>query len=273
MITSGDVEFETDMTKVFLFTDRVLALHSGDQASHYTIAEETYHTVQKNGITDVGTVARLYAQNFAALRLRRAAAIHLTPLGLDAETFLSGQHQLPPDLVNDLIHRIRCESLGVETILAGVDSTGGHIYSVGGYGGAFEVEDCHATCRDGGGFWAIGSGARQFQTEFMSQGYSRWWPFTPALLLACKAKRRAEVSPGVGTKTDIYVIERSRSIPIDPDNMKLLGEYLDEYQTAAKAKWEEVVTRISNDARLIAQRQQEQEKELAEKTADDANQG
>ena len=75
--------------------------------------------------------------------------------------------------------------------------------------------------------------------------------FVPALLLMCRAKKRAEVSPGVGRATDIYVFEKDRSFPLNPETIASLDSYLGVYLDSVKAKWEETAERMMNDAKLF----------------------
>jgi len=61
-------------------------------------------------------------------------------------------------------------------------------------------------CEDQTAFVAIGSGGRHAESQFMLAKYSGGVPNAEALLLAYSAKRNAEIAPGVGAETDIFVI-------------------------------------------------------------------
>ena len=248
MLTSGDIEFETGQTKVFGFSPNIFAQFAGDSDAHFAVATETHLAVLKNGISSVGEVARLYAQNALSLRRRRAEGIHLAPLGLDTETFISRQQELLPELALSLAERLENEVLGLEAIIAGVDASGPHIYSVGGPPG---LEEHHqAVCRDMPGFWAIGSGARQFETMFMYQRYYRFCPFLDALLLMYSAKRRAEVSPGVGSATDVLVLGGDSCGFLSPTAIAALEEHHRTFEEAIAKEMARTVEGLANDARI-----------------------
>jgi hypothetical protein len=85
----------------------------------------------------------------------------------------------------------------VETIVAGVDLTGPHIYVVTNRG---------ITCNDAAGFAAIGVGYWHANSQFMFAEHARSKTMAQTLLLAYAAKRRAEVAPGVGEATDMFMI-------------------------------------------------------------------
>ena len=124
----------------------------------------------------------------------------LAPFGLTHETFIKKQRQLAPSLVETLTAKILHFDpfpQVVELILAGFDGTGPHIYVVRG----FEI-----TCHDSTGFAAIGSGAWHAESQFMFAGHARHNPLAETMLLLYAAKKRAEVSPGVGEDTDLFQI-------------------------------------------------------------------
>ena len=85
----------------------------------------------------------------------------------------------------------------MSVIFAGVDERGTHIYV---------VEDNELRCNDGVGFAAIGSGARHAETQLSLAGHAWNSPNYHALLLTYMAKKRAELAPGVGKLTDLFVI-------------------------------------------------------------------
>jgi hypothetical protein len=61
-------------------------------------------------------------------------------------------------------------------------------------------------CLDTVGFAAIGIGRWHANSQFMFAGHDRFKPIPETLLLTYAAKRRAEVSPGVGEGTDMFTI-------------------------------------------------------------------
>lgn len=83
------------------------------------------------------------------------------------------------------------------TIFCGVDTTGQHIYV---------THDSDVGCYDAIGFASIGIGARHANSQFMFQGHTPRSPLAETLLLTYIAKKRAEVAPGVGSETDIFLI-------------------------------------------------------------------
>jgi hypothetical protein len=220
----GETEFESGATKVFSFHPaNVICLSAGEATASLEIARNTRRQVEATGITDVAGVARLFAENHAALRQRRLADCLLGPLGLNFATFLSGQHGLPPALLLSLAEQIQDQSwdLGAEAVIAGVDGTGAHVYHVSDPG--------QSRCFDGPGFVAIGLGARHFETVFMAHSYDPTRDYSDALLLTFSAKRQAEMAPGVGRATDIIIMGEKEPYVLLQNEVEAIGSCHDDF--------------------------------------------
>jgi hypothetical protein len=58
------------------------------------------------------------------------------------------------------------------------------------------------------GFAAIGTGEEHAAGEYMSYAFTNRWPLYPTMALTYAAKRRAEIAPGVGKTTDMFLINK-----------------------------------------------------------------
>src|SRR6266852_4285986 len=190
MLTSfgsgDDIEFETDQTKIYpLIAGKAIALVSNSIDLHRMLVDETIKQIEASKIEDVSQAAEIYCENFKSLRRKRAESIWLAPYNLNADSFISRQRQFDQGIARDLAHRLLEEKLEVESIIAGVDSNGTpRIYS---------IEDPGIlTSRDGVAFHAIGSGARQFESLFMAEGYTRTRTWAETMFLMYSAKKKAE---------------------------------------------------------------------------------
>jgi hypothetical protein len=118
---------------------------------------------------------------------------------LNRETFVTRQALMNSDLVVKLATElINFRPPDVAAIIAGLDSTGPHIYV---------AQNSDVTCQDGVGFASIGAGHWHANSQFMFAGHTRQTPAPETLLTIYSAKRRAEVAPGVGREgTDMFFI-------------------------------------------------------------------
>lgn len=132
-----------------------MSLVAGDPSTQSLINRAVLEKTFVDNLT-VADAVDIYVDGFVEIRRSLAETSHLKPLGLTNDSFLAKQHGLDPQVVEELVHRLRHESLEAETIIAGVDQKGAHIYAVHDPG----IPRCH----DNVGFVAIGSGQRHAES-------------------------------------------------------------------------------------------------------------
>lgn len=205
MITSGDIQFEPTHThKAIAVTTSIVAMTAGDATYSVDIMERVRLEVSQHLIDHpavwmgVRQIAEMYVKHRNEIKLERAEANLLAPLGLNRHSFITNQQMLTPELANRLTtEMINFAMPSVSAILTGVDPTGSHIYV---------VRDQNISCHDSVGFAAIGSGARHAESQFMFERHSYQSSLSDTLLRTYSAKRRAEVAPGVGRSVDMFTI-------------------------------------------------------------------
>lgn len=208
MVTGGygDITFEPPAPKIFSLTNSIAVLTAGNQSIQIQVYQDVSKTIGEKIISEptkwieVSFAAELYSKAFYKLRNKRVEERVLSNYGLTFDTFIARQKQMSEDFINMLSSKIqRCikEIDSIETIITGIDDTGPHI---------FVVQDGEISCHDKLGFASIGIGGNHAISHFMFTAYSRMAPETKALLTIHQAKKKAEVSPGVGKNTDMCVI-------------------------------------------------------------------
>ena len=198
MVTAGDIEFEPPQSKIFAFTKSVVALIAGDTASQISICQNTLSDVNRTGLKTVRQIADAYGRQYALYRLAQSERELLHTLGLELASFVAQLSQSSPVLLSRLVSELRDYNLGSDTIVAGIDHSGAHLYVISNPG--------VVRCFDGLAFAVVGGGYWHAASQFMFAKYHRSWTPDRALLLAYSAKRRAEVAPGVGTGTGMVYI-------------------------------------------------------------------
>jgi uncharacterized protein YijF (DUF1287 family) len=204
MLTAGDIKFEPQQTKIMNLTSSIALMLAGDAAMQAEILFGVREDVNRRIQGDpqnwwlVRDVAELYAKYSKEASMKRAETAILSPLGLDRHTFFTKQQEMVPDLANKIaVELINFDPPLVETIITGIDAIGAHIYIVRG---------SKVSCEDPVGFAAIGAGSWHADSQFMFAGHTRQRAFPESLLLVYSAKKRAEVAPGVGEATDMFLI-------------------------------------------------------------------
>jgi 20S proteasome alpha/beta subunit len=204
MITAGDVQFQPQQTKIIPLSSSIVVTVAGDYALQVEIFQNVRSDVDRRIQNEpdnwwkVSDVADLYSHYYKQVKLKRAETAILAPLGLNNDTWISKQAQMAPQLITQIATELlNFEIPVVETIFAGIDTTGAHIYV---------ADKGSLTCHDGVGFAAIGAGYWHADSQFMFAGHTRQRQLPETLLLTYSAKKRAEVAPGVGEATDMFMV-------------------------------------------------------------------
>lgn len=146
-----------------------------------------------------------------------------------------------PSIVTDLTNQLQNYHLDAEAIIAGCDELEGHIFVVNG--------DGLVTCHSDIGFTAIGIGAGHSKSYFMQSGCAANSTFySGAIFTAYTAKKRAEIAPGVGTETDMYLVTRDGFEEVLPQMRNLVKEIYDEQEDVRKRMNREGIDDLSHRA-------------------------
>lgn len=226
MLTAGDIEYEPSMPKIIPLTNSIVAMTAGDASFQAEIILEIFKWISAKLQEEpkkwlvLQDVANKYAYFYSTAKLTRAENAILTPLGLNRETFITRQHEMSQDFLASVTKEmLNFDVPLVSAIIAGHDETGAHIYV---------VDSDSVSCRDTIGFASIGIGARHADSQFMLGRHSVASSLPETLVLTYTAKKRSEVSPGVGKEEDYFFIGDKGALNVDLNSSlkdKLRNEY------------------------------------------------
>ena len=265
-ISTQDMEFEPPTRKIFPLTTSITVMTAGDTGLHTEIIGELRREI-RNRIEKTPTewilvkdVTDLYVKFYNEIKLKRAEATLLAPLGLDHNSFIEKQGLMAPDFIKSLTRdMIQYPMPDVSILITGLDPQGAHI---------FVVDDGSPHCLDKVGFAAVGIGARHAESQFMLAGHSGLSQIPETLLLVFTAKRRAEVAPGVGRATDMILIGPGLgvTVPIDDGIVTDLGKMYernaDKEKEARKDAQAEVIQYLAEINEAAIQKAQKSEDKL-----------
>ena len=222
MLTAGDIEFERPAPKYGGFGQSIIAMIAGDASIQDEVCQRALHGKQHGFATVAGAVAA-YCAEVSAYRVRLAERVVLAPLGLNMNSFIGRQHEFSTSFVEQIRYEMAKAHSSIElaTIITGLDAEGSHIYTIDHEGMAY--------CNDSVGFAAVGSGARHANSHFMFTRYTADSDIGRAVLAVYAAKRRAEVAPGVGEETDMFIIPCGK--PMTPINQRAISDLRKAYKT------------------------------------------
>lgn len=198
MLTAGDIQFEPPQPKVYGFGTNAIALISGQINEQIEICDLVFRGLAHSRAITIADLVEHYCRELVAYNKRQAERVVLAPLGLTLANFLSQQEKLGADMVDMILDRMTRQRADVQTIIAGLDRYGAHIFTVDASG--------RTACHNSTGFVSIGEGAWHANSQFMLAGHTPQATAGATLMLTYAAKKRAEVAPGVGSQTDLTII-------------------------------------------------------------------
>lgn len=150
----------------------------------------------------VKNIADLYANAYSQAKRRRGERQILAPLGLTSDAFLEKQGTLSEKFASDIVRElVNFPMPACAALIIGKDASAGYVRSH-----IFSVENGVLACHNEAGFAAIGVGMYQAMSSLMFAGHAAEQDLDAVIYMTLAAKKRAEMSPGVGKETDIVAI-------------------------------------------------------------------
>jgi 20S proteasome alpha/beta subunit len=227
-------EFEHPVPKICNISPATWALDAGDALAGAKIIAEAAAKVA-NVPRPVHEIAEVVAQQYHTVRMNAAETQILLPRGLTLATYYGKHQQLLSQIAEDLDQSLASFDPEVELIVAGVDSSGGHLFTVSNPGGSAECHDVIGTV-------AIGSGEIHAVQSMIGFGHAATQPVKDTIFHVFASKRRAELAPGVGRDTDLMVLSPSGAVRLPDKALAELGELYDSYAASVVARAHEQVS-------------------------------
>lgn len=245
MITSRmpPIEFETKNKKISELSNKCLVLTAGDALAHV----ELFSKVKKeceNQCNDTNFFVSKIKESYKFLRERAIRERILNKNGFeDFDVFFQKQQVLNKEIVFGIQREISNFNYGLDILLCGVDEKA-HIFTITNPGTSF--------CYDSLGFVSIGSGYFHAFNTMIARECHPQKSVQEMLLIVYEAKKRAEITPGVGSGvTDLSIITKDgiKHFPrelINEDISRLYKMWV-EFDT----KWETQLIELINKIPLV----------------------
>lgn len=210
------VEFDHQNTKIDQIDNRCVALSSGDALCVQDILQGGLGAANHLQNPSICTLAEQIKYQFCEVRKQKINDLILGPRGIDFDSFYKGGviNQFPRDLAMLLDNQVQKQSLGTTILVAGVDSSGAHIYCVDDPG--------VMSCLDRLGYHAIGSGHRHAVLKLVSLGQHMSNGLNETVFNVFCAKKVAEVAPGVGYTTTMKVVTSKGTTVIEQEFLDIM---------------------------------------------------
>jgi hypothetical protein len=212
-------------------------------------------------------IAEAYGGIVSACGFERAVKRNLEPLGITMARIQSSDFKwqdagLSDAVLSQVLDQLQAERVDSEAMVVGCDARQAHLYRVDGKGIVTQHDDV--------GFLSIGSGGIHASGYYMQAPYNHVIGYHRAMLLTYFGKKRAEVAPGVGTQTDMILINGLGSAEISKREQDALAKAYRHSQRAAdrlRPSLEKIVVAASakeDEARNASGNQLQGEKEASE---------
>ncbi len=201
--TGGYIEGEPEIEKLIGIHPHWTMMMSGDDISPlFELADLARAELPSDKPAHLHEVIEVMQRNYEAIRMKRAEAEYLKPIGWTVERFTTEGATLLRNY-DTVESNLSQYELSVELLVAGFDpalSPPGKIFTMSSRSKGIPVR------HDIPGFAAIGSGGvgAEFMLYFKSVSYSL--PVRAAAYYALEAKYFGEQASGVGLRTDMYVL-------------------------------------------------------------------
>lgn len=215
--------------KVLKIVDGIYLLTAGDAVAAKTIYKEILDNA--GNISTVEDAVNFAKQAYVNTHLTYAQSVVLVPRGLTFDTYNASQRSMDVNVVSLIDQSLSQFKLDVLLIVAGINPDGeAKIYEVDppGISGEFDI------------FCTTGSGSSHATNSLYARNYSASLTPEEALYLVFEAKTRSEVAPGVGSKTDLYLVSKGKLKVYSDDELKeyknLYEKVMEEEQELLKKK-------------------------------------
>lgn len=201
-----NINFDHGERKIEQVAETAAVLSSGNALVCAELSQRLRHALVASGEKrpEVQKTGELLRDIYMQVHLARAASVILGPRGYTLDEFkMYGASRLPPAIYQQIDQLFFNFTLNTEFIAAGVDQAGGHIgwvhyHGVQG-GGWLEWFDKI-------GYQAIGSGSSHAGVLLALANQHSQLTLAQTIYNVYRAKRSAEVAPGVGPATDMALI-------------------------------------------------------------------
>jgi len=211
MVTSSypPIEFEHKIPKIIEINEYCVVLSAGDALRCKALCDDARAELsgKRASIKQIAnTINRFYQQN----RLKAIEDTFLLSRGLTHEKFIKDGGKILPVQIYQMIDQIMATfNFSLDLVVAGLDGQGPTIYGIRNPG----VIDCY----DSIGFHTIGNGSMHGMLSLVDT-YDPNSGKAEMLYSVLRAKKVAEVAPGVGKNTDLGMISSEEKIKYFDEN-------------------------------------------------------
>lgn len=228
-ITAGPVQFEHHERKIDELTRTSVVLSSGSALIAENVIGRTRKVLGAARDVEFSVIAERLRDDYMAVHIERADEVFYRPRGWTLAEFKQfGSTQIPVQVYLQIDQQVFNFFLETEFIVAGVDNAGGHIawvhyHGINGHGWLETFDKI--------GYCAIGSGGIHASISLHLAGQYRDLSLARTIYNVYKAKKISEIAPGVGSQTDLAIVDSGGIKYLSEHEMDELGKIHKDFTT------------------------------------------
>lgn len=218
MVTLGGfMEFEHQISKISKLTDKSVILVAGDTYRGSKVVDVVKDRLAEIPDNKIQNIANWVTKVYSECRDELIETEIFKTRGFTKKEFYENyQTKLLPQLAFQLDQQVITYDFGVQLIVAGVDELGSHAFAIYNPGNSIDIHQI--------GYVAIGSGTLHATQSLIGFGHSPAIDLKTTVFCTFASKKRAEVAPGVGKDTDLFIITEQGIKALSQDEIKQLDE-------------------------------------------------
>ncbi len=210
-------EFEQNLPKTISITDNCVAATAGSALAFTPILEQAQSILgQDKSPPNIQRIAEVIRQCYINSRNAKLEQDILAKIGLSMQSFYQANRTFAPEIIANVIQAMNQYNLDLSIIVAGVDTSGPHIYRIDDPG-RIESFDSIGHC-------SVGSGELHAISTFIANDYDPNLDLDHVVAMVYDAKKRAEKAQGVGEETDLYIICNGGTVKLTDEKVGKLDE-------------------------------------------------
>ena len=242
------IEFEPPAKKVTRLSDTCVALTAGDALAHTELFNAVQQELTRLKAPSVLDVVAQIKECYQEIRKREIYERILNPRGFDDfKAYYEAQRFLNENTIMMIQGQIERYDYGLEILVAGISDGVAHIYGISDPG--------TSNCFDAIGFNAIGSGLPHALNTLIARGCNPETSLQEALLIVYEAKKMAEKAPGVGTVTDMCIVDSGGIRDFSRDILEALNEIYERW-IRERPSWGDDMDAFLKDAEADAEQRE-----------------
>jgi len=226
------IEFEHELTKIEKLSSNCAAVTAGNALTHVDIFNNVKPVIKKSPFLSISEIAEEVKNSFIRQRKKKIEELFLQMRGYNIETFYENMVNLPESIYITLDDKIQNYDFNLDIIVGGVDDEGAHIYYIENPGTLESYDSV--------GYFAIGTGDIHATLTFISRDYFQEISTKESLYIIYEAKRISEKAPGVGKKTDIWIIDRNHIIQLSQKVIDSLNNIYNKKKVLEATQYKEI---------------------------------